>query len=189
MAILIPKRRKLSAPELRFELRPYGDASAGEIYAAADESRGHVAPWMDWLKPGYSVADAAAWRALAVGHWATGSAFEFLIYDREDGEIAGSGGLNEINHKDLVCNLGYWVRASKLRLGAAHAATLLLRDFGFHELRLNRLEIVVATGNLPSQRVAESVGAIFEGVQHQRLKVREQILDARMYALLNPLGK
>jgi RimJ/RimL family protein N-acetyltransferase len=56
------------------------------------------------------------------------------------------------------------------------------------ELELNRLEIVVAVGNQPSSCVAESVGAEFEGVQRQRIRVQETVHDAKMYALLRPIS-
>jgi RimJ/RimL family protein N-acetyltransferase len=142
---------------------------------------------MAWLTPEYGWTAARTWVIEAMRTWDGGTACEFLIRDREDGQIAGSCGLNSINRKDMVCNLGYWVRAAKLRLGAATQATLLLRDFGFRVLKLNRIEIVVATSNLPSQRVAEKVGATCEGIQQQRIRVDQQVHDARMYALLRGL--
>jgi ribosomal-protein-serine acetyltransferase len=56
--------------------------------------------------------------------------------------------------------------------------------FGFEELKLNRIEIVVATGNHRSQKVAEKVGAVCEGVLRRRLMVRETIYDAVMFSLV-----
>ncbi len=177
-------RRTLSTDGFRFELRAYTEDSVEALLGAAIESKAHVAPWMAWLTPDYSAKDATAWVHDAIQSWERDRSYEFQIYDREDGAFAGCAGLNEINRKDQVCNLGYWVRASKLRLGAARQAVELLAAFGFEMLGLNRMEIVVAVGNGPSQRVAESVGATFEGVQGQRLMVGEAIHDAKMYALL-----
>lgn len=177
-------RRILQRDGFRFELRPYEQTGWPSVLEAALESRAHVAQWMAWLKPDYSADDARTWALDAVQSWESDRAYEFQIYDREDGALAGCAGLNAIDRKDQVCNLGYWVRASKLRLGAARQATELLVEFGFEMLDLNRIEIVVAVGNAPSQRVAESVGAAFEGVQGQRLLVGEVSHDARMYALL-----
>jgi RimJ/RimL family protein N-acetyltransferase len=177
-------RRILQRAEFRFELRPYTDDSVEALVEAALESRGHVAPWMAWLKDDYGRDDARTWVAQAMESWERDAAYEFLIFDRQSGGLAGSAGLNAIDRKDQVCNLGYWVRASKLRLGAACQATELLAAFGFDVLSLNRLEIVVAVGNAPSQRVAERAGAVCEGVQGQRITVGEAIHDAKMYALL-----
>jgi predicted enzyme related to lactoylglutathione lyase len=94
-----------------------------------------------------------------------------------------------LNRVNGVCNLGYWVRSSRLGEGAAWQAALLLRDFGFGTLGLNRLEIVVADGNHFSRKVAESTGAVYEGLQQLRLKVGEISHDAHVYTLLNPAAK
>lgn len=180
-------RVSLSRSNFRFELRPYSADCTPATYAAAAESITHVSPWMDWLTPAYTIEDTFNWVAFAIQSWDARKACEFVIYDRTDGQVAGSCGLNQIDWTNLVCNLGYWVRASKLRLGAAQQAAQLLRDFGFSILRMNRIEIVAATGNRPSQRVAESIGALDEGIQRQRLRVGPAVYDAKMYALLRPL--
>ena len=48
--------------------------------------------------------------------------------------------------------------------GIATAAVRLIARFGFEDLGLQRLELLVAADNLASRRVAEKVGARFEGV-------------------------
>lgn len=168
-----------------FEIRPYRLEDVVEVYAAADESRTHVGKWMGWMIPGYSQKDAQSWVEYAVATWENATEFQHVIIDTNDQSIVGSCGLNRLNQIDAVCNLGYWVRASRLGKGVARQATLLLREFGFQTLGFNRLEIVVAVGNLPSQRVAESVGAQFEGIQRKRLRVGDVAHDARMYAFIN----
>ncbi|MES2658500.1 MAG: GNAT family N-acetyltransferase [Verrucomicrobiota bacterium] len=172
-----------------FAIRPYRPEDTDEVYAAADESREHIIRWMGWMTPEYSREDAAKWVELAVASWETGNAFEHLIIDTADGSMVGTCGLNHLNRVNGVCNLGYWVRASRLGEGAARQASLLLRDFGFGTVGLNRLEIVVADGNHFSRKVAESTGAVYEGLQRLRLKVGEISHDSHMYALLNPAAK
>ena len=98
--------------------------------------------------------------------------------------MAGSCGLNAINRLDMVCNLGYWVSSQKCRLGAASQAVQLIWQFGIETVGLNRLEIVVADGNVASRGVAEKVGAVYEGLQRDRLRIGEKVLDAHMYACL-----
>ena len=107
-----------------------------------------------------------------------------MIVDSTDDVVSGCCGLNGINQKDLVCNLGYWVRESKIRQGAATEAARLLATFGHGELRLRRLEIVIAVGNSASRKVAEKLGATYEGIQRMRIKVGDLSHDAHMYALL-----
>src|SRR3990172_4536404 len=101
-----------------------------------------------------------------------------------DGSYLGGCGLNGIGEYKFA-NLGYWVRTSRTKQGVATAATLLLARFGFDELKLNRIEIVVATGNYASQRVAEKAGATREGVLRNRLILKgKPVVDAVMFSLI-----
>lgn len=172
-----------------FGIRPYRLEDIDEVYAAADESREPIARWMGWMTPDYSREHAVKWVEQAIASWERGDAYEHLIVDLVDGSIVGACGLNQLNRVNGYCNLGYWVRASRLGQGAARQAALLLRDFGFETLGLNRLEIVVADGNTFSRKVAESTGAVYEGLQQMRLKVGDIAHDSHMYALLNPAAK
>ncbi len=169
-----------------FAIRPYQPDDVDGVYAAADESRDHVARWMGWMTPGYSREDARAWVNQAVESWEQGESYEHVIIDAKDGSIVGSCGLNFLNRANGFCNLGYWVRTSRIGEGAARQASLLLRDFGFGILKLNRLEIVIADGNDHSRAVAEGVGATYEGLLRMRLMIAETVHDAHLYALLNP---
>lgn len=168
-----------------FTIRPYRMEDVAELFAAADESREHVAKWMSWMTPRYSLDDTRAWVEHCVKSFESGDSYEFLIVDSDSGGIAGCCGLNCLNRKDRFCNLGYWVRASRLGRGAARQAVLALRDYGFNTLRLNRLEMVIAVGNSFSRRVAESVNAHYEGILRMRLTNGPRVYDAHMYALLN----
>ncbi len=172
-----------------FGIRPYQLKDIDEVYAAASESYGHIARWMGWMTPDYSREQAAKWVEHAVTSWERGDAYEHLIVDAVNGSIVGACGLNQLNRVNGVCNLGYWVRTSRLGQGAALKAALLLRDFGFQSVELNRLEIVVANGNTFSRKVAESTGAVYEGLQQMRLKVGDIAHDSHMYALLNPTAR
>ena len=172
-----------------FGIRPYRLDDLDEIYAAADESREHIGRWMGWMTPEYSRDDSAKWVEHAVASWEREDAYEHLIIDSADGSVAGACGLNLLDRTNCVCNLGYWVRASRIGHGAARQAAQLLRDFGCGTVGLNRLEIVVADGNTFSRKVAESTGATYEGLQRLRLKVGDIAHDAHMYALLNPAAR
>jgi ribosomal-protein-serine acetyltransferase len=56
------------------------------------------------------------------------------------------------------------VRTRQTGQGIATAAVRLIARFGFEDLGLRRLELLVAVDNMASRRVAEKVGATFEGV-------------------------
>jgi [ribosomal protein S5]-alanine N-acetyltransferase len=60
--------------------------------------------------------------------------------------------------------LGYWISPAARGQGLALAATTLLCDWGFRELSLTRIELLVDPMNVPSRRVAERLGAVADGL-------------------------
>lgn len=175
-------------------LRPFRPDNAADFYAAARESIAEVYPWLPWCHPDYTIEESTTWIAQCAERWRDGTSYNFAITDARDGSCLGGCGLNHLNQVDRVANLGYWVRTSQTRRGVATTATRLLARFGFEELKLNRIEIIVATGNLTSQRVAEKAGTTREGILRNRLVVRvrvpdtivfrEQVSDTVMFSLI-----
>ena len=170
--------------EGRFGVRRYRADDVEPLYEAARESITEIYPWMDWCHPLFNRDDSKAWVESREQDWNVKGEYSFVIYDTTSGIFLGGCGINQISQGHRFGNLGYWVRSSATRNGAATAATRLLAKFGFEELKLNRIEIVVAVGNRASERVAEKAGAMKEGVLRRRLMVGKRIHDATMYSLI-----
>jgi RimJ/RimL family protein N-acetyltransferase len=141
-----------------------------------------VFPWLEWCHPDYSLAEAVEWATSRARLAAAGSEFTFAISD-PDGRFLGSCGVNQINRLHRFGNLGYWVRTSAAGRGVASEAARQMAQFAFHNTDLLRLEIVCALENRRSQRVAERVGAVREGVLRSRLQLHGEAVDAVMYSL------
>jgi RimJ/RimL family protein N-acetyltransferase len=60
----------------------------------------------------------------------------------------------------------------------------LAARFAFEKAKLIRAEIVIAVGNEKSKRVAEKIGAHYEGIMLNRMTVGTKIYDAHMFSLL-----
>lgn len=175
---------KLELTEGSFLIRPFREADAGLLYEAVRESVSEVSPWLPWCHQNYSIEESREFigsRELAAqgGEW-----YSFGIFEKHDDALLGGVGLNFINHVHQMANLGYWVRTSATGRGIATMATRLAARFGFEELGLQRIEIVAAVGNVPSQRVAEKAGAKREGVLRKRLLIRGESLDAVLFSLV-----
>lgn len=169
-----------------FVFRPLVPADAPVFVDAVLASTSTVAPWMPWAHDGYSMTEALAWIGWCQQGWQARSHFEFGIFDGVSGTFAGGCGLNQFNQLHGHCNLGYWVRQSFQRRGAATEAIRMLADFGFTELPLGRIEIAVAAGNIASLGAARKAGAMDEGLARNRLKLGERFIDAHVLSLLPP---
>jgi ribosomal-protein-serine acetyltransferase len=168
----------------RYLLRPFTEADTFTFVDAVRESGDTVGRWMSWAHDGYRPADAAAWFAHCAQERASGASHEFGIFDANSSTLVGGCGLNQFNTVNGFCNLGYWVRQSWHRRGAALAAVEALSRLAFAELGQGRVEIVVAQGNRPSIGVAERAGALRECLARNRLKVHGQFTDAYVFSLV-----
>ena len=173
-------------------LRAYEEAFAPLLFEAASESRGgEFSRWMPWCHERYAIEDSRAFAARAIAErppaddvWRPGAQFVYAIFDAATGRLLGNAGLNQPNKIHKFFNLGYWVRASAQQRGVASRAARALAGAAFADLPVNRLELLVAVENLPSQRTAEKAGAKREGVLRQRLVLGGRIHDAVMYSFV-----
>ncbi len=166
-------------------IRPCQPNDAEAVYKAVRESIKELSPWMPWCHHEYSIEDTRSWFGSRPDTWQKGMEYDFLIADRSEGRPIGICGLNNLDRENRLANLGYWIRTSNTRQGVATACVRLVAQYGFEELKLNRIEIIVATGNIPSQGVAIKVGAFREGRLRKRLVVRDHVYDAIMFSLIS----
>lgn len=179
----------MESPPITFAdliLRPYVDADAEAFTAAALESVVTVGRWMPWCSSEFSKQHALDWFAACLAFQAEGSAFEYGMFCRHSGDFLGGAGLNQIVWHNRCCNLGYWVRQSRQGQGIASRCVRALSTYAFEQLKLYRVEIVVAVGNLASEKVAVKSGAVRESIARNRLYLRDQPTPAHIFSLVPP---
>lgn len=165
-------------------LRPFVDADGDAFVAAVRESAEGMRRWMPWCSVDYRVDQAHQWFQACRAEWAAGRACEYGIFEQGTGLFLGGAGLNAMQPKHRLCNLGYWVRQSQRGNGVATRVVRALSAHAFGPLALQRVEIVVAVGNLASERVAVKSGALHECVARNRLVVDGQPAAAHVFSLV-----
>ncbi len=166
------------------KLLPVKSSDADSLFKAVTESINELIPWMPWCSKEYAFKESLSWCELRERFWKNRTEYDFAIRDKSDDSFLGVCGINKINMQERFANLGYWVRTGKTCQGIATAAVPLLAGFGFENLRLNRLEIIVAESNSASRRVAEKAGAVREGLLRKRLIVHNKVFNAFMFSLV-----
>ncbi|MFB2859696.1 GNAT family N-acetyltransferase [Aeromonas hydrophila] len=165
-------------------IRPFEPGDADEFVCAAHESIETVGQWMSWCTPSFNREQALAWFVTCDQDRAAGRAYDMGIFCAATGQLLGGAGINQLSPHHRYGNIGYWVRQSRQGQGIARQAVALLRDFGFQQLGLFRLEIVMGVGNTASEAVAIAAGATFECLARNRIFLHDQPLDAHIYALV-----
>jgi RimJ/RimL family protein N-acetyltransferase len=165
-------------------LRPFEFGEEKSLLQAVQESIPELEPWMSWANENYTNETAVNFITLTRAYWSNASMYAFAITDAKTGAIVGGCSLSHIHPVYHFCNLGYWVRTSRQKEGIAGRAAKLAARFAFEKAKLIRAEVVIAVGNEPSKRVAEKIGAHYEGILLNRMVVGTKICDAYMFSLL-----
>lgn len=165
-------------------LRPFQDSDATVFVEAVRESVESISRWMPWASHDYNAAQALEWFAACRAQRAAATALEFGIFSQDTGSFLGGAGLNEIRRDHRFCNLGYWVRQSRQGQGIAARCVRALAAHAFASEGLQRVEIVVAVGNIASEKVALKSGALREGIARNRLMINDLAVPAHMFSLV-----
>lgn len=165
-------------------LRPFRMEDADELYAAVRESLFDLKPWMSWAHNDYSIEETRAFIAITRARWEENTLFAFAITDARTESVLGGISLSHLHPVYHLCNVGYWVRTSRHGEGIAGRATKLTTRFGFEHAGLVRAEIVIAVKNQKSIRVAEKLGAHYEGVLLNRMVIGKSVYDAHMFSII-----
>lgn len=109
----------------------------------------------------------------------------FLLHDKETGKIIGRCGIHNWNPDHFRAEIGYnMIEENLKRKGFMSEAIEAIIAYGFRELNLNRIEALVAPGNVPSIRLLQKNNFIQEAVLKQHYLHEGKYEDSLMFALL-----
>jgi diamine N-acetyltransferase len=113
------------------------------------------------------------------------SAYHFVICRLEDEEPIGTIGLFNLNLTDGSAGMGISIGDKSLwGKGLGSDALLALLDFGFGELRLERIWLDVFDFNSRARRSYEKCGFVLEGTQRHAVHLRGEFHDIHMMSIL-----
>lgn len=146
-------------------LRTLQPEDAEALYAAINNNRQHLTPWLNWVhlttQPGHSLKfiqdslhEANMQQSLALG-----------IFHND--RIIGGIGMQNWDHKVRRADIGYWIDRNHAGSGIVTRSVQRLIEFLFTSTDLNKIEIRFSARNTKSAKVAERLGFRIEGVIRQ----------------------
>lgn len=115
---------------------------------------------------------------------ASGAGVGWLICLHENSNVIGSIRINSIEKKAQCGVLGYELHTDYWSQGYLTEALAAVVHHAHKELLLNRLEAWTSEGNDASERVLLKNGFQFEGMQREKVWVRDQYQSIRLYGRL-----
>lgn len=113
---------------------------------------------------------------------ASGDAHEWHLFDGE--ELCGAIRLNHLEAANRKASIAYYIGIDHQGKGLATAAVRAVLAHCFDRLELHRIEIRCAAGNVSSQRVAERLGFVREGLLRDAEWLNGRFVDHYVYGLL-----
>jgi RimJ/RimL family protein N-acetyltransferase len=178
--IVLPAEPLVAGPTA---LRPWRDTDLDAIVAACQDPE--IARWTSVPSP-YGAADARAYLLARYDAIHAGVSAPFAIVAAEEGEMAllGSISLMRPSWEHRRAEVGYWLASWARGAGHATRAVRLICAWGFGTLGLERIELLAATGNPASQRVAGRSGFTREAVLRSYMLQQGERRDMVSFSLL-----
>lgn len=171
-------------PELitdRLTLRKLLVADAADMYAYA--SRPETTRYLTW-HPHPDRAYTRQYLEYLGGRYAAGMFYDWAVIYEPDCRMVGTCGFTSFNYQADSAEVGYVLNPEYWGRGIAREALLRVMEFGFAELKLNRIEARFMQGNERSRHLMESVGMIYEGMHRASLLVKGEYVNVGVCAIL-----
>jgi len=142
----------------RLVLRAYASGDAPAVKEAIDTSLGHLRAFMDWAWAAPEPLDVVEERLeMFAEAFARGEDFVYGVFSADESEYLGGAGL----HRRLgprALEIGYWIRASRVRRGFATEVSAALTRAAFERCHVQRVEIRIDPANVASLGVPAKLG-------------------------------
>jgi len=99
-------------------------------------------------------------------------------------QFVGLVGLKDNDFDNMKTEIGYWLSELFQHKGIITRSCRALIDYAFSELKMNRIQLKAATGNLKSQAVAERLGFTREGIERDGELHSRGFVDLVVFGLL-----
>lgn len=109
----------------------------------------------------------------------------FLLSEKLSNKIIGRCGLHNWNEEHNRAEIGYNISdENSKRKGLMTEAVTAIIDYGFNTLKLQRIEALVGSNNIPSLKIIESHHFIKEGQLRKHYYVAGKYEDSILFSIL-----
>jgi len=166
--------------EIALKLKEYQDTE--KVFELIDASRDELKQWMTWVDQVQSVEDVEKVTRRQLLQFVKKEAMHFVILYK--GEVAGDISLKEIDWSIRSAEIGYWLGSGYTGKGIVTRAVEALLAYAFDELKLHKVEIWAAEGNVKSRRIPERLGFVQEGTRRDDELIDGDYVTMVIYGIL-----
>jgi ribosomal-protein-serine acetyltransferase len=164
------------------EIRSWIENDASILLDLVDSNREMLEKWLIWVPNTKTREDMASFILKCQKEYDKKAGLQMGLWNQD--MLIGTIGLNNIDLVSNKASIGYWLSHDYQGKGAMTKAVKSLIDYGFKTLKLNRIELKIATKNIKSRAIAERIGFHEEGTLRQDEYLNGEYFDYEIYSIL-----
>lgn len=150
------------------------------IFDTIERDRDYLREWLPFVNATKHVSDTTAFIKSVVENEPQINSVYSIWYKEEFAGLIGFKDIDRINKKTEI---GYWLSEKMQHKGIVSLSTRKLIKYAFKSLKLNRIQIKVATDNTRSEAIPIRLGFAFEGIEREGELHGEKYQDLKVYSL------
>lgn len=155
---------------------------AEQLFQCINENRESIGNWLEFPQHTHEVQDTLNFINKSLHSFASNNGYWTGIWHKD--KLAGSIGYLYIDYDNNKTEIGYWLGKDFEGMGLISKACHLLINHAFSDLKLNKVEINVATHNSKSRAIPKRLGFTEEGIVRDYEFLNGVYLDRTLYGLL-----
>jgi len=153
---------------------------ADEVFELIDANREYLSKWLPFVSMTTSVKNTLAFIEDVQKSFSRELVFTITYQNK----IAGLIGFKDIDRANRKFEIGYWITKENEGVGIVTRSCKTCIDLAFDKMKMNRVQIKCAVGNLKSIKIPKRLGFIFEGVERAGEFHTNRYLDLEVYSML-----
>lgn len=175
MNLVLPVRENL-------ELRILQLSDAQTLFDITQKDKEYLKQWLGWLDDDRTVADSEKYITDSNKRFSEKEGIDFSIF-YENKQVGGIG-LYPLDNAHKKTSIGYWLAEELQGKGIMTDSLKVAINYVFTEMKLNRIEISCAIGNIKSSAIPKKLGFTFEGIAREANWLYDHFVDLEVYSLL-----
>ena len=175
MNLILPVRENL-------ELRILQMSDAQTLFDVIQKNKKYLRQWLGWLDDDTTIADTEKYIEESIERFSKKEGVDFQIWYKN--QLIGGIGLYPWDSAHKKTSIGYWLAEELQGKGIMTDSLKVAINYAFSEMKLNRIEISCAIGNIKSSALPKKLGFTFEGIAREGNWLYEHFVDLEVYSLL-----
>lgn len=152
-----------------------------ELFALTNRSRDMLREWLLFVDNVKTVKDTERFIRGAMQQYADNNGLQAGIY--YEGKLAGVIGYHQINREHNWTSIGYWLGSDFVGKGLVTNSMRAFINYAFDYLKVHRIEVRVAVGNIRSRTIPKILGFNEEGRLRDAEWLHDHHVDQVVYGL------